>query len=143
MMTIRPATLHDTDQICGLLGELGGYDHAGEFLPGRLDPIINHPDHYLLVCEIGGELAGFSSLHIIPELGLPFDTAILRYLVVRDLGRGQGVGRMLEQRCCEIARQRSCGRIQLHCGEQRGRAHGFYRGLGYEESPKWFTKGLG
>lgn len=142
-MTIRPATLRDTDAICVLLGELGGYDDAREFLPGRLGAIIHHPDHYLLVCEIDGELAGLSSLHIIPELGLPSDTAILRYLVVRALGRGQGVGRLLEQRCCEIARQRGCGRIQLHCAEQRARAHVFYRGLGYEESPKWFTKGLG
>lgn len=141
-MSIRTATLRDAEAICKLLDELGGYDNTLEYLPSRIGHIINHPDHYLLVYEVSGGLAGVASLHIIPELGLPSDTAILRYLVVSARNRGQGIGKRLEERCCEIAQRRGCGRIQLHCSARRERAHQFYKAQGYIESPKWFTKEL-
>lgn len=139
-MSIRTATLRDAEPICNLLDELGGYDNSREYLPGRIGHIMNHPDHYLLVYEVSGGLAGVASFHIVPELGLPSDTAILRYLVVSTRSRGQGIGKLLEERCVEIAKRRGCGRIQLHCADGRDRAHEFYKGQGYTESPKWFIK---
>lgn len=141
-MAIRPATSRDTEQICQLLDELGGYDNTKEFMSNRIGHIMHHPDHYLLVYEVSGGLLGLASLHIIPELGLMADTAILRYLVVSTKSRGQGVGKQLEERCVEIAKRRGCGQIQLHCAERREQAHAFYRRQGYLESPKWFTKEL-
>ncbi len=141
-MAIRQATSRDTEQICQLLEELGGYENTKEFLAGRVGYIMHHPDHYLLVYEESGGLVGLASLHIIPELALASDTAILRYLVVSKRSRGQGIGQQLEERCCEIAKRRACGRIQLHCAERRTEAHLFYERLGYQEWPKWFVKEL-
>ena len=139
-MAIRQATLRDTEQICQLLEELGGYDNSKEFLSGRIGHIMNHPDHYLLVYEESHGIVGLASLHILLELGLSSDTAILRYLVVSTRSRSQGIGKLLEERCAEIAKRRGCGRIQLHCAERREKAHAFYQRQGYTESPKWFTK---
>jgi len=92
----------------------------------------NQIDSWLL----SGGVWGLASLQIIPEPGLSTDTAILRYLVVSDRSRGQGVGKQLEERCSEIAKRRGCGRIQLHCSERRDQAHAFYERQGYAESPK-------
>jgi GNAT superfamily N-acetyltransferase len=141
-MPIRKATINDLDQICTLLSQLGGYNGTENFLGSKLHELLNHPDYYILVYEDDQQkkLQGLAALMIIPELGLELNTAIITYLVVASASRGSGIGKQLEYACNDIARQRNCCRIQLHCSSTRLRAHTFYESLGYKEYPKYYMK---
>jgi GNAT superfamily N-acetyltransferase len=139
-MAIRLANKGDLNQICNLLGELGGYDDTNTFMAHKLQSLIEHPDHYLFVDENNDVLDGLASVLIIPELGLNRNTALITYLVVSTSSRSKGIGKKLEQECYRLAKEKNCARIQLHCSATRIRAHKFYESLGYEESPKYFSK---
>ncbi len=139
-MSIRPASISDVNQICNLLKELGGYDDTHTYLPNKLQDIIDHPDHYLYVYENNEILEGLVSLFIVPELGLNGNTALITYLIVTTNSRSTGIGKILEEQCCIVAKERNCARIQLHCAANRIRAHKFYQDINYTESPKYFSK---
>jgi GNAT superfamily N-acetyltransferase len=145
IMPIRKATINDLDQICSLLSQLGGYNGSEKFLGSKLHGLLNHPDYYLLVYddEVKKQLLGLASLTIIQELGLERNTALITYLVVAEESRGTGIGKQLENACHDIALQRNCCRIQLHCSSTRLRAHQFYESLGYKEYPKFYLKAIG
>ncbi len=100
-----------------------------------------HPDHVILIYE-DITVQGFISMHILPEIGLKEDTAIITYLVVNNEARSKGIGRELEKACVEIAKEKGCCRIQLHCSIKRTRAHVFYEALDYRESPKYYSKNI-
>lgn len=139
-MAIRLATVEDGSQVCKLLDQLGGYDDTDTFMGSKLQSVIEHPDHYLLVDDNNGALDGLAALFILPELGLEGNTALITYLVVKASSRSQGIGEKLEQECYSIAKERNCCRIQLHCSARRLMAHKFYEKLGYIESPKYYSK---
>jgi GNAT superfamily N-acetyltransferase len=93
--------------------------------------------------EVKKQLLGLASLMIIQELGLESNTALITYLVVDAESRSTGIGKQLENACNDIALERNCCRIQLHCSSTRLRAHTFYESLGYKEYPKYFLKVVG
>ena len=138
-MGIRNAQLEDIGSIIDLLDQLG-YTSLDDFLPSRLTSLLGNPNHYLLIHQTGEAINGFIAMYIIPELGLNYDTALITYLVVNDNKRGEGIGKHLEAACIAIAKNRGCGRIQLHCSSKRTAAHRFYESLGYQEWPKYFSK---
>src|SRR5690349_9711396 len=141
-MAIRFATINDHKQICALLSQLGGYDDTEAFMAEKLRAILDRPDHYLLVDENHETLQGLAALVIVNELGLNGNTALITYIVVQANCRSTGIGEKLEQECCRIAKERNCIRIQLHCAATRTKAHKFYEKQGYNESPKYFSKGI-
>jgi hypothetical protein len=48
----------------------------------------------------------------------------------------------MEAYCEQLARERGCDRMEVHCHSRRVRAHAFYGRQGYEESPKYLIKKL-
>ncbi|HTI09872.1 MAG TPA: GNAT family N-acetyltransferase [Puia sp.] len=95
--------------------------------------------------ETGGKEAkilGFISLHFIPQIALEGDFARISYFAVHERARGGGIGQALEEHCMELARERGCSLIEVHCHTRRERAHAFYFRQGYEESPKYLIKRL-
>jgi N-acetylglutamate synthase-like GNAT family acetyltransferase len=141
-MPIRKANLNDLDAINILLDQLGGYHNTQSFLSVKLPTLLSDATQYIFVYEQDDDVIGLASAQIILELGLEKDTMLITYLVVNDQYRSLGVGRKLEQHCCDLAISNNCGRIQLHCSKRRTRAHDFYQSLGYAESPKYFSKQL-
>ena len=63
-------------------------------------------------------------------------------LVVHERFRGLNIGRLLVDRCIQIALQNGCHRIRLESGNQRTTSHKFYRALGFEQSALSFTLNL-
>ncbi|MCU0565674.1 MAG: GNAT family N-acetyltransferase [Oculatellaceae cyanobacterium Prado106] len=56
--------------------------------------------------------------------------------------RSLGIGKALEEKAEELARNRGCDRLEVHCHSRRVDAHRFYLRQGYEESPKYFFKAI-
>ena len=54
--------------------------------------------------------------------------------------RGKGIGREIEEYCVDVAKNRRCDRIEVHCHSRRLDAHRFYFRQGYIESPKYLMK---
>ena len=141
-MNIRPINEKDTPAIAGLLLQMG-YEGAADFLPGKIPSLIADPDEYCLVAEeTDGQVIGFISIHIIPQIALKGDFARISYFSVDEHFRSRGVGKLLEEYCERIARERNCDRIELHSHSRREGAHRFYYRQGYVEPPKYFMKKL-
>jgi len=137
----RRIMLQDAARIRELLNQLG-YLVAGGFTQRRLLEMMVHPDQELLVYEYQKEVVGFVSLHFVPQLAFSGELAVISYLAVDQAHRGKGIGAELEAYCTDLAKQRECDRIQLHCAIRRKDAHRFYERQGYRESRTFFTKNL-
>lgn len=140
-MAIRSAKITDWRRISDLLGELG-YPNTESFIQNKIARLLSHPDEDLLVYESDGKVVALISMHYIPQIALEGDFARISYFVVEDAVRDQGIGRKIEARITELARERKCDRIEVHCHSRRTNAHRFYQRQGYVESPKYFIKQL-
>lgn len=142
-MGIRPANNSDWAVLSHLLDQLG-YPDTAPFLEEKIKTIIAHPDEKLLVYEDGteGRILAFISLHFIPQIGLEGDFARISYFAVEDTARNRGIGHEMEEYCTQLARERGCHIIEVHCHTRRTRAHDFYFRQGYSESPKYLIKKL-
>lgn len=141
-MKIRNIQENDAAAVANLLQQLG-YEGAENFLPGKIRSLMTDPDEYCLVAEeTNGQVIGFISIHIIPQIALKGDFARISYFSVDEHFRSRGVGKLLEEHCERIARERNCDRIELHSHSRREDAHRFYDRQGYVESPKYLVKKL-
>ncbi|MFC4273956.1 GNAT family N-acetyltransferase [Achromobacter aloeverae] len=138
---IRTPTVADSAAIARLLATLG-YPGTAPFIERRIAQLISHPDEVMLAATRDDAVLGIISLHFIPQLALAGDFCRISYFCVSEDARGEGVGALLEGRAVEIARERGCDRIELHCHARRVDAHRFYLRQGYEDSPKYFFKSL-
>ncbi|MBI2276500.1 MAG: GNAT family N-acetyltransferase [Dechloromonas sp.] len=138
-MQIREAKSGDGEAIASLLTALDYPDTEG-FIDSKIEQLLKHPDGRLLVAVEGSEILGFISLHFIPQLALPGDFCRISYFCVDEASRGRGVGAGLEEAAVELAKERGCDRIEVHCHARRELAHRFYHRQGYAESPKYLLK---
>lgn len=138
-MGIRSAKPEDWKEISELLDQLG-YPGTESFVMDRIEQLLNHPDEILLVYEMEDRVVALMSIHFIPQLALKGDFARISYFVVDRSVRNKGVGRELEEYCCNLAKERGCDRIEVHCHARRRMAHRFYQRQGFEESPKYLMK---
>ncbi|WP_229688817.1 GNAT family N-acetyltransferase [Puia dinghuensis] len=137
--TISKAEMMDASPIQVLLDELG-YSYTGNFFSRTMQQILSDPNEILLVNAINGHVDGFIGLHFFPQVGVMGDFARITYFCVREDARGQGIGSQMLNFIYELAAQRNCNRIEVHCHTKRLDAHRFYLQNGYEESPKYFIK---
>lgn len=141
MNQIREAQIGDAARIAALLAALD-YPGTDDFIEARLRQLLDSADERVLVSEDHGVVNGFISLHFIPQLARRGDFCRISYFCVSPDARGSGIGAQLEQLAVEIARQRGCDRIEVHCHSRRSAAHRFYHRQGYGESPKYLCKSL-
>lgn len=137
-MNIRIATGEDAPKISSLLFQLGHPMPAGK-LVDKIQYLINHPDHLLVVYD-DIEAAAVMSVHFIPQLAKEGELAVVSYLIVDESVRNNGVGKALEEYCLAVATARHCDRIEIHCNIRRTDAHRFYERQGYQEERKHFRK---
>jgi GNAT superfamily N-acetyltransferase len=141
-MGIRPANNSDWIAIAQLLDQLD-YPGTARFLEEKIKKITAHPDERLLVYEgTEGRIVAFISLHFIPQIALEGDFARISYFAVEDSARSLGIGRKMEEYCTQLAKDRGCHLMEVHCHTRRSRAHDFYYRQGYTESPKYLIKKL-
>jgi len=146
---IRPARIDDWRELQRLLEQLE-YPDTGQWIKEKLERMLADPDEVLLVWEgseddvedMGRRIAGFLSLHFIPQIGVKGDFARISYFAVDGEDRSRGIGRAMEERAVVLARERGCYLLEVHCHQRRERAHAFYFRQGYKESPKYLIKKL-
>jgi N-acetylglutamate synthase-like GNAT family acetyltransferase len=140
-MGIRKATLADQPALSILLDQLG-YPGTEAFLLQNLVVMLGQPSSEVLVYELDEEVAGFIAIDFIPQLATKGDFARISCFAVDENTRSNGIGHLLEEHCTQLANERNCDRIEVHCHSRRVDAHRFYQRQGYEESPKYFRKML-
>lgn len=140
-MGVRKAKPEDADAIILLLDQLG-YQGTGKFMEEKLQRLIHHPDEDLVVYEQNSRVVALMSIHFIPQLALEGDFARISYFSVDETVRSKGIGNALEEYCTQLARDRNCDRVEVHCHERRASAHRFYFRQGFEEVPKYLVKSL-
>ncbi|HTI91567.1 MAG TPA: GNAT family N-acetyltransferase [Puia sp.] len=138
---IRLAQHNDWSAIVRLLDQLD-YPDTAKFMETRLAQLLNDPAEVLLVWEDGPHILGFLSLHFIPQIALESDFARISYFSIDETARSKGIGRAMEEHATQLAREKGCGLIEVHCHTRREKAHAFYFRQGYEESPKYLIKRL-
>jgi GNAT superfamily N-acetyltransferase len=138
---IRHAQQTDWPWIVRLLDQLD-YPDTGKFLENRLAQLLKDPAEIFLVWEDGAAILGFLSLHFIPQIALPGDFARISYFSIDETARSKGIGAKLEEHATQLAREKGCELIEVHCHTRREKAHAFYFRQGYEESPKYLVKRL-
>jgi GNAT superfamily N-acetyltransferase len=134
MVDVKHATIGDAIEISTLLEQLG-YSETEQFIHQRLEQLLIDPNAVILVAKQENSVLAMISLHFIPQFRIC-------YFCVAAVARSQGIGALLEAKANEIAKQRGCTRIELHCHQRRNDAHRFYQRLGYQQSPKYFFKNL-
>lgn len=140
-MGIRKATLADAAGIKSLLDQLG-YPGTESFLMQKMEIVLNNPLSVLLVYECDEKIAAFIILDFLTQLGLEGDIARIGYFAVDEAYRSKGIGREMEVCIEQLAREKNCDRIEVHCHDRRKDAHRFYFRQGYYESPKYLMKSL-
>lgn len=140
-MKIRLAEANDSFALSALLAELG-YENTEGFIERRLAQLIDDQTEALLVAVYGNTVLGFLSLHFIPQLALAGDFARVSYFCVAEGERSKGAGQKLLQHAEQVAKQRGCDRMEVHCNEHRIKANAFYAREGYSESPRYLIKDL-
>ncbi|MCQ9636758.1 GNAT family N-acetyltransferase [Chryseobacterium sp. WG14] len=141
-MNIRRMKDEDQKFVIALLDQLG-YSDTEEFLSQKIKKLLNDPNEYLSVAENSeGRVVAFISVHIIPQIALKGDFARISYFSVDENYRSSGIGKLLEEYCEKVAREKNCDRIEVHCNFNREKAHRFYYRQGYTESPKYLIKKL-
>lgn len=140
-MGIRKAVIEDWKQISSLLDQLE-YSNTESFIKEKLKVLLRDPNEELLVFEESNQVIAFISMHFIPQLALKGDFARISYFAVDRHIRSKGLGRKIEEYCTNLAIEKKCDRIEVHCNSRRTDAHRFYMRQGYSESPKYFIKML-
>ncbi|MEH7438223.1 GNAT family N-acetyltransferase [Neobacillus drentensis] len=140
-MGIRKAYIEDCKQISLLLDQLD-YSDTEPFIKGKVENLLMDPNEELLVFEEDKIVIAVISVHFIPQLAVKGDFARISYFAVDKNIRSTGIGRKIEEYCTDLAIQRNCDRMEVHCHSKRKDAHRFYMRQGYTESPKYFIKML-
>lgn len=138
-MPIRNATYHDAPAIKLLLEALG-YNARLSLLVNQLELMFNKDDHQVFVYDLRKEVIGFVSLHYLPQLAFEGGLMIITYFSVEEWLKNLSIAKELEQYVTNLARQRKCLQVEVHCMNWHTDAHQFYLQQGYVEYPKYFAK---
>jgi len=141
-LTITTVTATDTADIRDLLIELG-YEMTTKDLTAKLTDLHRRPHDRILIARSGGRAVGLGALHVIPVIHVPGNLGRITALVVSEVARGQGVGRLIVEVLEDAAMKAGCTRMEVTSGDHRSGAHEFYQRLGYEVNERRFIKRLG
>ncbi|TCM60504.1 ribosomal protein S18 acetylase RimI-like enzyme [Acinetobacter calcoaceticus] len=139
---IRNARDTDAPDICQLLQYMGYPQTAVHLIESNLQRFATDPQALTLVAEIEGQVCGFISMYLIPQMTCSGGYAHINFLCVDQHHRSKGIGEQLVLAAENFARMQGCERVELHSSLHRQAAHQFYLKLDYIESPKYFCKKL-
>jgi ribosomal protein S18 acetylase RimI-like enzyme len=129
----RTAREEDAAAIAALLTELGHPTTPLEAQRRLRQALADRNAHVLVVDGQHGVVAVLSA-QVAPYF--PDGTQLLRVtaLVVAASHRGKGTGKMLLERCIDIAESRGCAGVELTTAEHRAGAQRFYERLGFRRT---------
>jgi GNAT superfamily N-acetyltransferase len=130
---VRAPEPGDYNRMADLAGQLG-YPCRGEEIGMRLAEMQDPNQYAVYVAQLsGGQIAGWIGVYIFRAVELD-SCAEISGLIVDQLIRSRGIGKVLLDAAEEWARRRGCNVISVLSNVTRDRAHGFYRKNGYERN---------
>ena len=138
---LRDATLSDSTVIAALVSQLG-YATAAADMKGRLELLLQHPEHSMVVAEISDEVVGMIAAQVGPALEFNGTYGRITGLVVDARWRGRGIGRLLMNHMESWCKNRGAHSLILTSGNHRLDAHKFYAAIGYNATGLRFIKRL-
>ncbi len=134
-ISIRDVQLIDIPTIVELIHLKAGFDgcsEAVEAIPEKLvqDLFGEQPLAFVLLAEIDGNSIGFATYHFIYSTFLASPGIWLDDLYVKAEYRGNKVGQALILRLCQIAQEKSCGRIDWTVAVSNELGIKFYEKMG-------------
>ncbi|MDR2926753.1 MAG: GNAT family N-acetyltransferase [Cytophagaceae bacterium] len=144
MIEIRTLTINDTDALIVLLAQLWTDKPIDRTEVKRvIEKGLNSGSQTYICATDGGKLIGYCSLTVKNNLWLEANSGIVDELVVDEVHRNRGVGKMLMAEIERIAKDSECKRLDVESADHRVVAHEFYEELGfekYEYSSYYFAK---
>jgi len=142
-VNISDATLADVPQLSQLLDELFSIEQ--DFQPNTerqvrgMNLLLGQPDRAVIKVarDDAGNIIGMVSAQLVISTAEGAPSAWVEDMVVRDVQRGQGVGRALLDSLLEWAKSKGATRAQLLVDLDNEPALGYYQHLG------WLTTRLG
>lgn len=139
VIAIRSAAAADAAGIARLLGELG-YPAPADEIPLRLQRIVADGRAAVVVAANGDEIIGLCTVHLRTSITSHADIAQITSMVVSELARGRGAGRLLVEEAESWARRHGVVRMVVTTALHRAGAHAFYERLGYEHTGRRYAR---
>lgn len=140
-LSIRQARDGDIEEICRLMGELGGHAISPTQMMNRLQFVGKSEFDSLYVCEEEEEILGLLGFRIRENLEEVSRFGEVSAIVVYPDRRRRGVGRFMMDYAEKLAKELGCKGMWLVSGFGREEeAHGFYKELGYNINGYRFVK---
>jgi GNAT superfamily N-acetyltransferase len=141
-MSIRPATINDTDEILAMIYELALYEKAPEEAKATREQIIESffsedPKVFCEIVEVDGSVAGFAIWFLNYSTWQGKHGIYLEDLFVRPQYRGKGFGKALLKNLAAICEERGYGRFQWWVLDWNQPAIDFYKSLGAIAMDEW------
>ncbi len=141
-MSIRPATINDTDEILAMIYELALYEKAPEEAKANREQIIESffsedPKVFCEIVEVDGSVAGFAIWFLNYSTWQGKHGIYLEDLFVRPQYRGKGFGKALLKHLAAICEDRGYGRFQWWVLDWNQPAIDFYKSLGAVAMDEW------
>ena len=138
-ITIRNATLDDSEPIARLVSELG-YRTSGLQMRRRLESIVRDDGYDTLVASDDMAIVGFIGTRI----GLIYEGdgayGQIMALAVALNHQRRGIGRLLIQAAESVLVERGAQVLVVTSGNQRADAHAFYENCGYTFTGRRYKK---
>ena len=144
VLTIRPATIADTDLILHFVRELAIYEkaeHEALATPAHVHRTLfcANPKVHGLICEAGGTAVGFAVYFFNYSTWLGKHGLYLEDLYVSPEARGLGAGKALLRHLAQLAVARDCGRFEWSVLDWNTPAIDFYQSFGARPQSEWTT----
>ena len=141
-ISIRPATPADIALILRFIRELAEYEKAPEdaiATEAQLAEALfcDNPKVYSVICDVGGEAAGFALYFYSFSTWLGSRGLFLEDLYVTPDFRGAGAGKALLKHLARIAVREGCGRFEWNVLDWNQPAIDFYEAFGARPQSEW------
>jgi GNAT superfamily N-acetyltransferase len=140
---IRPARPADGDDVVRLVRALAAFESlpVDDDLGARLvaDAFGERPPFGLVVAEVDGHVRGYALFFYTYSTFRAQPSLYLEDLYVEDGVRGRGIGTAIMRELAQLAVDRGCARFEWNVLDWNDRAQRFYRALGAEVHPEWWT----
>jgi GNAT superfamily N-acetyltransferase len=141
-MSIRPATIEDTDEILAMIYELALYEKAPEEAKATREQIIESffsesPKVFCEIVEVDGAIAGCAIWFLNYSTWQGKHGIYLEDLFIRPQFRGQGFGKALLKHLAAICEDRGYGRFQWWVLDWNTPSIDFYKSLGAIAMDEW------
>jgi N-acetylglutamate synthase-like GNAT family acetyltransferase len=139
-MTIRTGQQDDARSLVDLLQQLG-HPLSEQEVREKIE-VFDTKDFRLFICEVGGKVAGFLSLHWFDKFHSIGKTGRITAVCVDEKMRDLGVGGALLAAAEQLLKENNCREIEVTTNMRRALTPDFYRKHGYAEHSRHFVKSL-